>query len=105
MAKKKKLKITERKGWHFIHSVELKNIEFSNKLCNFYAIKGFFAHFRRPMKHINVLNHSPNSPDLNLIENLWAITERDQPELIERTHDGLNANVRQKMRKFASFPR
>lgn len=90
---------------HFIHSLELKNIEFSNNLCIFLAIKGFFAHFRRPMKHINVLNHPPNSQNLNLIENLWAITERDRPELIERTHDGLNANIRQKMRKFAWSPR
>lgn len=44
-------------------------------------------------RNIQVLNHPPKSPDLNLIENIWAIMERDRPQLIQRTHDGLNDHV------------
>lgn len=44
-------------------------------------------------KHIPMLNHPPMSPDLNLIEHVWAMMERDRPEIIQRTHDGLNEHV------------
>lgn len=44
-------------------------------------------------RHIEVLNHPPMSPDLNIIEDVWAIMERDRPELIQRTHEGLNEHV------------
>lgn len=40
-------------------------------------------------RHIQVLNHPPKSPDLNLIENIWAMMERDRPQLIRRTQEGL----------------
>lgn len=42
---------------------------------------------------IPMLNHPPMSPDLNPIENIWAIMERDRPQLVQRTHDGLNQHV------------
>lgn len=51
-------------------------------------IRDYFAE-----RHIEVLNHPPKSPDLNLIENIWAIMEQDRPHLIERTHERLNAHV------------
>lgn len=44
-------------------------------------------------KQIVVLPHPARSPDLNPIEIIWSILERDRPKLIERTHDGLNAHV------------
>lgn len=44
-------------------------------------------------RHIQVLNHPPKSPDLNLIENIWAMMERDRSQLIQRTQAGLNAHV------------
>lgn len=44
-------------------------------------------------KHVRVLNHPPFSPDFNLIENIWSVLEHDRPQLIERTHEGLNEHV------------
>lgn len=44
-------------------------------------------------RHIQVLNHPAMSPDLNLIENVWSLMERDRPKLIERTHEKLNEHV------------
>lgn len=44
-------------------------------------------------KHVTVLPHPSFSPDLNPIENIWAIMEYDRPQLIQRTHEGLNAHV------------
>lgn len=44
-------------------------------------------------RHIRVLNHPPKSPDLNPIENIWAIMEKDRSPLIQRTEAGLNAHV------------
>lgn len=44
-------------------------------------------------KGVLVLNHPAKSPDLNLIENIWAMMERDRPPLIQRTQEGLNAHV------------
>ena len=44
-------------------------------------------------KHVPMLNHPPRSPDLNLIENVWALLEKDRPPLIERTHAGLDLHV------------
>lgn len=43
--------------------------------------------------HIPMLNHPAKSPDLNLIENVWAIMERDRPQLLQRNHAGLNEQV------------
>lgn len=44
-------------------------------------------------KNIKILKHPAMSPDLNLIENVWAMMERDRPELIQRTHAGLKKHV------------
>lgn len=44
-------------------------------------------------KHITVLEHPARSPDLNLIENLWSMMERDRPQLIQRTPEGLRDHV------------
>lgn len=44
-------------------------------------------------RNVIVLPHPALSPDLNPIENIWAIMERDRPQLIERTHNGLNSHV------------
>lgn len=42
---------------------------------------------------IEMLNHPPMSLDLNPIGNIWGIMERDRPQLIQRTHAGLNQHV------------
>lgn len=44
-------------------------------------------------KHIPMVNHPALSPDLNLIENIWSMMERDRPQLIQRNHAGLNEYV------------
>lgn len=44
-------------------------------------------------RQVVVLPHPPCSPDLNPIETIWSVLERDRPKLIERTHAGLNAHV------------
>lgn len=44
-------------------------------------------------RNVHVLNHPPFSPDFNLIEHLWGVMEHDRPQLIQRTHDGLNEHV------------
>lgn len=42
---------------------------------------------------VQVLDHPPKSPDLNLIENIWAMMEQNRSPLIQRTQEGLNAHV------------
>lgn len=44
-------------------------------------------------KHIPMLNHPARSPDLNLIENIWSLLEKDRPPLIQRTHFALDSYV------------
>lgn len=44
-------------------------------------------------KQVVVLPHPALSPDLNPIEIIWSVLERDRPKLIERTYDGLNTHV------------
>lgn len=44
-------------------------------------------------KQVVVLPHPPYSPDLNPIEIIWSVLERDRPQLVERTNNGLNAHV------------
>lgn len=44
-------------------------------------------------KNIRMLNWAPMSPDLNLIELVWADLERDRPPLLARTQNILNEFV------------
>lgn len=58
-------------------------------------------------RHVPMLNHPTCSPDLNLIEDIWALMEKDRPPLIQRTHSALDShvfnrweNLRQRQGKF-----
>lgn len=44
-------------------------------------------------RRIPMLSHPARSPDLNLIENIWAMLEKDRPPLIQRTHAALDSYV------------
>lgn len=44
-------------------------------------------------RNVQMLNHPARSPDLNLIEDIWALMEKDRPPLIQRTHAALDAHV------------
>lgn len=70
---------------------EVENIVFmhdNSAIHTARVILDFFA-----LNHIKILNHPPKSPDLNLIENIWAIMERDRSQLIQKTQAGLNEHV------------
>lgn len=44
-------------------------------------------------RRVPMLKHPALSPDLNLIEYIWSMMERDRPPLIQRNHAGLNEHV------------
>lgn len=61
----------------------------------------FFMHDNSPIhtvreylesKHVPMLSHPACSPDLNLIEDIWALMEKDRPLLIQRTHSTLDSH-------------
>lgn len=76
-----------------------KRIVFMQDNVKFYKTDQIMEFFRS--NHISVLNHPPQSPDLNIQENIWSLINRQLKEYLRTHFINRSADLFEKVREFA----